>query len=160
MYTLRKLQDADTELVQAWLNQDYIAKWFGNSSEWMVEINGRNKDFAFIKHFIIESDGQLIGFCQYYDCSELNAESSEKQAPSGVYGIDYLIGEASLLGKGIGKQIVKLICDEVLADQAHVIQITADPTIEKDNVNIASIRALKANQFCYDKESRIFRKLI
>lgn len=160
MYILRKLEDKDINLVQTWLKQECITKWFGDYTEWMDEIYGCHTKYSFIHHFIVENDNKPIGFCQYYDYCMLSQDDIDIQEPKGTYGIDYMIGEKHLLGKGIGKAIVKLICNKVLEENKQVIQIVADPTIEEKNTNISSIKVLEANQFFYDKQSNLYKKLI
>ncbi|WP_142414176.1 hypothetical protein [Hathewaya massiliensis] len=53
-----------------------------------------------------------------------------------------MIGEEHLLGKGLGKKLVRLICDKVIEDQPNAIQLVADPTIKKERVNVTSIKVL------------------
>ncbi len=160
MYNLRKLNDADVDLVQSWLEQEYIRKWFGDVADWMVEIKGRHDEYSFIKHFIAEEDGRPIGFCQYYDYTKLPLDDDETAEPEGTYGIDYMIGDEALLGKGLGKLLVRLISDQVLAENHGVVQLVADPTIEEGRTNVASIKVLEANKFYYDDKSELYRKCI
>lgn len=95
-----------------------------------------NDEYSFIKHFIAEKDGK----------------------PIGTYGIDYLIGSVELLGKGIGKEIVKIICDKVVEAEVNAIQLVADPTIELERKNIASIIVLEANGFHNDEYTKTYKK--
>jgi hypothetical protein len=67
MYSLRALEEVDINLVQSWLSQDYVEKWFGDPIEWLEEIKDRNNKYSFIHHFIMEESNKPIGFCQYYD---------------------------------------------------------------------------------------------
>lgn len=158
MYSLRKLEEKDIEMVKSWLYQEYIAKWFGDATGWLNEIKGRNDEYNFIHHFIVEAGQKAIGFCQYYNYNQSPFEDSENLQPNGTYGIDYLIGEKNLLGKGIGKKLVKLISDKVIEENKNVIRIVADPIIEETRTNVASIKVLEANQFCYDKKSNLYKK--
>ena len=154
MYTLRALQESDIELVQSWLAQEYIAKWFGEASEWMDEINGRHKEYSFIRHFIAMQYGQPIGFAQYYHYANVSHDPQDE----GTYGIDYAIGDRSLLGQGIGKQLVQLICHQVLEDNSYVTCIVADPAVEDGQTNIASVKVLEANHFIFDAHTGLYRK--
>jgi RimJ/RimL family protein N-acetyltransferase len=160
MLYLRALNDDDIYTVENWLAQDYILQWFGNISDWMEEILGRNDQYHFIKHFIVEENGTPIGFCQYYNWNEAYKEDHEHLEPAGTFGIDYLIGDASMLGKGRGKQIINLICNMVLSQELDTFQILADPMIKESQKNIASIKALEANGFKYDGKANIFRKMM
>lgn len=157
MFNLRRLKDEDVDVVKGWLRKEYVAKWFGDASEWLHEINHRCDQFDFIRHFIVEANGIPVGFCQYYDWNRAFEEDPES-VPAGSYGIDYMFGEESLLGKGLGKQLVKLICEKVISEQPNAVQLIADPTVEEDRINITSIKVLEANGFFFDKETELYRK--
>lgn len=155
MFILRGLENEDVIIVKKWLGKEHVAKWFGDASEWLYEIEHRNNEFDFIKHFIVEEDGVPVGFCQYYDWKKAFEEDRE---PDGTYGIDYMIGEEHFLGKGYGKELVKLICDKVIEDKPYAIQLVADPTLEEERVNTTSIKVLEANGFSYDKGLAVYKK--
>ena len=157
---LRRMRDDDICLIESWLKQEYIAKWFGDYTDWMNEINGWHKEYSFIHHFVVEEENQPIGFCQYYDYCMLPLDDIDLKEPKGTYGIDYMIGDEKRLGKGIGKYLVRLICDKILEENDDVVQIVADPTIEEEKTNIASIKVLEANQFYYDQKSQLYKKII
>ncbi len=157
MFVLRKFEDEDMAVMKKWLEKEYVSKWFGDASEWLYEIEHRNDEFDFIKHFIVEEKGMPVGFCQYYDWKKaFDAEGPSE--PDGTYGIDYMIGEEHLLGKGLGKELVKLICDKVIEDEPNAIQLIADPTIEEERVNVTSIKVLETNGFKYNKETAVYKK--
>lgn len=161
MYSLRKLEDRDIPMVKVWLQQAYIAKWFGEVDEWMNEMQGRFGEYSFIHHFIAERDGAPIGFCQYYNWGSLPPDDETgPPEPAGTYGIDYLLGEETLLGKGIGKRLVKLISDKVVEENANVYQLVADPTVEEHKTNTASIKVLEANGFRYDETGKLYKKVL
>lgn len=160
MLTLRRLQDTDISQVATWIRQSYVAEWFGEAQGWLQELEGRTAEFAFIHHFIVELDGAAIGFCQYYNHHQLPLEAQEEELPPGAFGIDYLIGEQQLLHQGLGKQLISLIVDAVVHEQKQVSCIVADPIMEEDHCNIASIKALEANQFTYDEHTNLYRREI
>lgn len=156
MYLLRKVQDNDVNLLKGWLQQDYVAEWFGNVEDWLLKIKGRDGEYNFIQHFIVEDNQIPIGFVQYYDYNKIPLEDVETQQPSGTYGIDYMLGKRELLGQGIGKILVKLICDKVIEDHPEVTRLAADPTIEETRKNEASIRVLEINGFRFDESSEFY----
>ncbi|WP_099205412.1 GNAT family N-acetyltransferase [Scatolibacter rhodanostii] len=158
MLMLRMLENEDIEIVEKWLNQEYISKWFGDASDWLHEIYERNITYKYLRHFIAQDGDKPIGFCQYYNYNDLPIEHREIPQPTETYGIDYLLGDENLLGKGIGKQLVHLISQKLLEENAKAIRIIADPTIEDGNINIVSIKTLEANGFRLDKESRLYIK--
>lgn len=158
MLLLRILEDNDIGIIEKWLNQEYISKWFGAPNDWMHEIQERNNTYSYLHHFIAQVGDDPIGFCQYYNYNDLPVEHREMPQPTGTYGIDYLLGAENLLGKGIGKELVSLISQKVLEENDNVIRIVADPTIDEGNTNLASIKALEANGFSFNKESQLYIK--
>ena len=160
MLYLRTLNTEDINTVENWLAQDYIAQWFGNISDWMEEILGRNDQYRFIKHYIAEENGTPIGFCQYYNWNEAYKKEKEYLEPAGTFGIDYFIGDKSMLGEGRGKQLINSICSRVVAEEPAAFQILADPIVEENRKNLPSIKALEANGFQYDEKTNLFRKII
>lgn len=159
MLSLRAVEDEDISRLEKWLNQDYVIKWFEDPEDWLIEIKGRNDEFYWIKHFIIELDDRPIGFCQYYDCSKTEKGQLWDNEPEGTFGIDYMIGDPKLLGQGIGKQIVGLISQKTIRDKQPV-QLIADPNLEDDKLNIPSIRALESNGYHLDQKSILYKKQI
>lgn len=159
MMVLRRLETEDMLVVKGWLEKEHVKKWFGDASEWMYEIEHRKDEFNFIKHFIVEEDGVSVGFCQYYDWKKAFEEEAEDE-PEGSYGIDYMIGDELYLGKGLGIELVRLICDKVIEDQVDAVQLIADPTIEEERVNRTSIKVLEKNGFKYDEATSLYRKRI
>lgn len=155
MLVLRTIKNEDVVIVKKWLEKEHVAKWFGDVSEWLYEIEHRKDEFNFIQHFIAEKDGIAVGFCQYYDWKKAFEEDNE---PDGTYGIDYMIGEEQFLRKGLGKELVKLICDKVIEDKPNAIQLIADPTIEEKNINTTSIKVLESNGFKYDTIATVYKK--
>ena len=94
-----------------------------------------------------------IGFCQYYLCSKANEDWYGNTPIEGTYSIDYLIGEKNFLGKGYGKETIKLLENEVFSFK-EAKRIIVQPELE----NKASCATLLACGYTYDKENRVFLK--
>jgi RimJ/RimL family protein N-acetyltransferase len=113
--SLRQFFDLDISLFTEWLNKPYIQKWYAPIDEWITEIRERHGTFSWISHFIVMCGDVPIGFCQYYDCfdsqnfEEWNGRKFENRGED--YSIDYLIGNENYLGKGYGKELVRLLMD-------------------------------------------------
>lgn len=172
--TLKPLQSEDVALFEKWLRQDYIFKWFCMEGEddkadidaevemagWMEQIHGRHTTHQHVKHFIVYLDGVKVGFCLYFDMID-EAEYLRDFYPDLVddlvenhtYEIGYLIGEKSLLGKGIGKIIIQKL--EEMVREIGGKTIIADPN-EK---NIPSVKVVLANGFTKFKDNDYRKKL-
>ncbi|MFL8711731.1 GNAT family N-acetyltransferase [Clostridioides sp. GD02377] len=148
---IRPVYDEDVKLIENWINQEYILKWFKSSEEWIKEIKARFGEFSFIKHFIVMYDNMPIGFCQYYDCLSANEIFHPEILIIGTFSIDYLIGEEEYLRKGIGKAIIKLIIHKIF-NETEAERIVVKP--EKEN--LASCNSLRTNNFEYDEENDLY----
>lgn len=135
MLELRELKDSDIPLIEKWLNKDHVKKWYViphmgvTLDDWMMEIKERNRKFNWLHHFIVVYDGEAIGLCQYYKCIDSDEEFGDLVV-EGAYGIDYLIGEESCIGKGVGKQMIKALMEKIFS-LPDALRITAD--IDENN---------------------------
>jgi len=163
--TLKPLINEDVELIEKWLEKDYISKWFCPAGEeekqdWLDEIKGRHET-PHIKHFIIHISGQKIGFCQCIDLfheleyvKEIYEDLANTIRENEAYEFNYLIGEETFLNKGFGKIIIKKL--EVIAKEMGGKMLLADPSAE----NIPSIKVLIANGFQKVKDEDFRKRLL
>lgn len=146
---LRPFWETDISRLEHWLYAPHVAQWYRHPDHWLREVRSRKGEFSFITHFIAEIDGTAIGFCQYYDCffskehEVWNDEWHVGEQKGDEYSIDYLIGDASYLRKGYGKEIVRLLTEKVRSLGAK--RIIVEP--EKDNA--ASNKTLEANGYTH-----------
>lgn len=142
MFELELLGDNDISLVEVWLNKEHVKRWYEIPSlgiaidDWLTEIKERNGDFRWITYLIALWQGRPIGFCQYYKCVDSDEDYGTLPL-TGSYGIDYLIGEESYLGKGLGKRMITFLVDKIFAFP-DAQRVTADI----DNENKASRKVL------------------
>ena len=154
--TIKPWRDKDVDIFSKWLAKEYIYKWFCPDGEehkmaWLDEVNNRNTQYHYMKHFIVYYNDKAIGFCLYLDCyfekeyipEHYGKTVDEKET---VFEIGYLIGEEEYLGKGIGKIIVKKLIGEIAEIGGK--EILADP----DEANVLSIRTLLSNGFVKVKD--------
>jgi RimJ/RimL family protein N-acetyltransferase len=143
MLQLRLLEDNDMLLVESWLHNDHVKKWYEiphmgvSIDDWIHEIRQRNGEFSWITYLIALWHGQPIGFCQYYKCTDSADEDFGALSLEGSYGIDYMIGEQAFIGKGLGKGMIALLADKIFS-LPDAKRITADIDME----NKASANAL------------------
>lgn len=157
------LTDGDMPLLSGWLDKGYIKKWFGEKEDWLNEINERDGEYHFLKHFIVCLDNRKIGYCLYVDCFFLKSLEEEGHDFKELYGdvteknhtyeIGYLIGEEEFLNRGLGKMIIRKLEEAIAAIGGK--EIAADPVEE----NIISIKALLSNGFLKKRDGD-YRKLI
>lgn len=142
MLELRLLDDNDVSLVEVWLNKEHVKRWYEiphlgvSIDDWVHELKERNGEFQWLTYLIALWQNRPIGLCQYYKC--LDSDEDFGSLPlTGSYGIDYLIGEESYLGKGLGKGMISLLVDKIFSFP-DAQRVTADI----DNDNEASKKSL------------------
>ena len=150
---LMPVGDTDLDLINGWLNKAYVLKWYHDADEWMNEIRNRHGEFRFIRHYIVLTDGEPFGFCQYYDCFDAKEDWYEVSDEGAVYSIDYLIGEEAHLGKGLGKAMISGL-ERIIRMETSAKCIIVQPESE----NAASCGTLLSCGYQFDEARRYYFK--
>jgi len=136
MLDFRLLNDSDIPLVEIWLNEEHVKRWYEipdlgiTINDWLSEIKEHKGEFQWITYLIVLWQDRPIGLCLYYKCEDSSGEGFGTLPLTDSYGIDYLIGEKSYLGKGLGKEIITLLVDRIFS-LPYAQRVTAD--IDKNN---------------------------
>ena len=149
---LVKITDEDIILVEQWLQKEYIKKWYDPIDEWINEMQNRNGEYGFIRHFIVKVNSLKVGFCQYYDCFNAQESWYKINKQKYTYSIDYLIGEENYLNKGYGKEIIRQLIEKVKTEGGK--EIIVQPEME----NVRSKKALLTNGFEYSERKKYYWK--
>lgn len=153
MIRLRKMEQTDLPVFKKWLYTPHVARWYHDPLDWIKEVEEQDGEFCWIHHFIVEQEGQPIGFCQYYACQDSDEPWGGYTALGGSYSIDYMIGEPDCLRKGLGKLIVEELTDKIaLHPDAKRIVVQPEPE------NKASCGLLLSCGFSLDTEKEIYVK--
>lgn len=153
----RPINDADLPMLEAWLGQEYVKKWFHAPEDWLREIRGRDAEYAWIHHFIVMDGDAPVGFCQYYDCWDARELEDwyTVERRGDTFSIDYMIGDEASLGKGYGKEIVRMLTELVsTVEQGRRI------VVQPERENHASNGVLLANGYAYDEKNGYYVKLL
>ena len=152
--SLEKIMEEDVILIEQWLQKEYIKKWYDPIDEWINELKNKNREYSFIKHFIVKFNSVKIGFCQYYDCFDAQELWYKINKQKYTYSIDYLIGEENYLNKGYGKEIIRQLIEKVKTEGGKEI------IVQPDIGNVRSNKILLANGFEYlEKKEYFFKKI-
>ncbi len=135
--TFRPLTEDDLPMLHGWLNEPGVVRWWeGDDVSWegVVRDYGPGRDDDGTEHWVAVVDGRDVGWIQ---CSPV--ESSEEELaewlPFGVErtaaGIDYLIGEPAMRGRGLGAAMIRsFVRDVVFARHQDRTQACASPVVE------------------------------
>lgn len=151
---LRPFEDADIQLFENWVQQEYVLKWYEHPENWLTELRARNDEYNWIHHFIAMDGSRPIGFGQYYDCYDANSMEVWYQIENAgeVFSIDYMIGDPSYLGKGWGKALVGVLTEKVREAGGKIIVVQPDADNDKSN------NVLLANGYRYVEEMKYYQK--
>jgi aminoglycoside 6'-N-acetyltransferase len=136
----------DLPLVAGWLAQPHVGPWW--KPEEIDDVTRAVRGEEPVDAWLLVLDGTDVGYFQVYDIG-YDAEYREACASVGVEagtaGMDYLLGDAALLGRGIGSAAIAKFVDDIVFGLGPYPAVTAGPHPE----NAASIRVLEKNGFVF-----------
>lgn len=156
---------ADLPIFESWIQKPFIYKWFcpygeSDKREWLEESADIPVNTKPINHFIIYINDKKIGFAQCIDISSVPGYAMEVYSDlvgtlehTQAYELSYLLGEEYVVGKGLGKTIIRMLIEEVRKRGGRLV--IADPGEE----NIPSVRVLISNGFTKYKDGD-YRKVL
>jgi aminoglycoside 6'-N-acetyltransferase len=101
------LTDDDLPQVEDWLNREHVARWWReDSSESLAEYRAALEGREPTDHYLIVVDGRPIGMIQTYLVADNPDWDEVVQVGPDVAGVDIMIGEEELVGRGFGPQIL------------------------------------------------------
>jgi aminoglycoside 6'-N-acetyltransferase len=148
--TLRPITRDDLPTIAGWLAEPHVAAWWCDSSdltdveaEYLPCITGEDP----AEVFAIEVEGRPVGLIQRYLISD-EPDWARVLAVAGVRadrsaGIDYLVGDPALVGKGIGSKAIGLFTDLTFARYPTIDTVA----VAMQQANRASWRALERNGY-------------
>lgn len=141
----RRLVDGDLAMLHRWLNEPGVVRWWeGDDVSWDAVV----RDYGSTptdttEHWIASKDGEDVGWIQCYASAD-DAEEAQRWRALGVdreaAGIDYLVGDPSHRGRGVGSAMIRaFVADVVFGLHPGWSQAAAAPYAG----NVASWRALE-----------------
>ena len=124
---IRRLRDHadDYERLAAWRNTPHVREWWDPDDPHVTpaavaaELRPDRSDDP-TTSCIIELAGEPAGFIQFYpwDAEVAYLEEVHLNMQMGSWGLDIFIGDARLVGRGIGSRAVRLLCEYLFAEHA------------------------------------------
>lgn len=97
-WSFRRLRRDDLQLLVRWLTSEHVKTWWG-------EPRGVEEEYFDVQEpvdrFLSLLDGRPVGMVQACRWSDFPDEARAVGAHEGELGIDYLLGEAELIGRGL-----------------------------------------------------------
>ena len=127
----RPLSVDDLQQVFLWLLQPHVVKWYAPAPSSFMEVAAkygpRTRPGNPVKSFIVSVDGADAGYIQAYDVAAFPDYEAALQCEKGVSCIDFFIGEASLLDRGIGSEVARRFVEEHVFASPEVRACIAGP---------------------------------
>ena len=151
---VRPLGRGDFPLLRRWLAMPHVRAWWGSGPAALADVErkyGPRVDGTEpTRVFVIELAGQPAGLIQCYRHADYADWDRAVGIPAAA-GIDYLIGEPALRGRGVAAAAIAGLAPDVFARYADVAVIVAVPQA----ANHASRRALEKAGFGLVGERRL-----
>ena len=148
--TFRPLHDNDLPLLHRWLNDPVVVEWWeGEDVSWpAVVANYGSGNEEPVEHWLALLDEVPFGWLQCYTAAYEADDEAYYWAPhlhlGTTAGIDYLVGEPSARGRGLGAAMIRAFSrDVVLARHPEWERVAAGPF----EANVASWKALEKAGF-------------
>lgn len=134
--TLRPMSQDDLALVAHWLVQPHVAPWWSDDPDGQVaDMRAELASGGPSVYRVAELDGQPVGLLFRYrihDYPEYADELMEAHlvVPGDAWSMDYLVGEATATGRGVGTAMIRLAAGELWASEADaecvIVPVHAD----------------------------------
>ena len=143
----RRLAEGDLPTLFTWLGRPHVAKWYGNAPSSFAEVvaryGGRTEPGHPVSAYIVTRDGRDVGYVQCYPVALFPEYAAELGTEPGVAGMDVLIGESWLLGRGLGSQVIRAFARDIVFADARVPACVAGP----EEGDAAGVRAFEKAGF-------------
>ena len=132
MIEFRPLAAGDLPLLGDWLEREHVQRWWNEPiehelAECRAAIEGREPT----DHYLIVLDDRPVGLIQTYLASDYPEWEAIVQVGPGVAGVDLLIGEPDLVGRGLGPRILAEFARGVVFADPGTTAVVA--TVEEPN---------------------------
>lgn len=146
MLSFRPLSSTDFPLLQRWLSEPHVDQWWHqrlNLAEVAHKYGPRIDGTEPTHVFIVDRDGNPIGFIQWYRWADYPQHAEQLGADRNAAGVDLAIGERGLIGRGIGPQIIRAFLVASVWPQPDITAVLVDV----DTRNVRSWHAFEKAGF-------------
>ncbi len=140
MIAFRALLGPDLPLIRHWLGQPHVTRWWGPADGELAKIRAHLDKPDGVECFLFSLGARPAGYLQCYRPADWPEGPFGPQPPD-VRGLDLFIGEAELLGRGLGTRVIRQFLDGLFA--AGVPRVLIDP----DPANARAIRSYEKAGF-------------
>jgi len=127
-YRFRPMTAADLPLMGRWLALPHVAEWWRDAEDF--EFVSGDLDHPDMAQFIVSFEERPFAYLQCYRMAEWHVSFGPQ--PPGTRGLDQIIGEADMLGKGHGSALIRSFTDDLFESGTPRVVLDPDPTNARD----------------------------
>lgn len=149
-FAFTRTRRADFPQLQTWLEKPHVARfWNHRTSDTDIEqdFGGSVDGTEPSEDFIVSYESSPIGFIQRYRLQDYPDDLALLERlvpiPAHTISIDYFIGEAALIGKGVGSAMIRAFVEKCRDELPHATAVIVPVVV----ANRASWRALEKAGF-------------
>ena len=114
MIEFEPLREDDLPLVRDWLERDHVRRWWRDPIDEAIAKRRQGIEEGRTDQYLIVVDGRPAGIIQTYLVAESPDWEEIVGAERGLAGVDLLIGEEELVGRGLGPEVLRAFAREVV----------------------------------------------
>lgn len=138
----------DLPLLQEWLEQPHVARWWDDAEETFEVARERHGPGAItlgpVNPWIFEVDGRPVGFVQWYFVEVHDEWFPGLEIRPRTVGLDLAIGDPTEVGRGLGRRVLLEFIHHVLR---AAVPDTPEVWVDPDPANERAMRAYRAAGF-------------
>ena len=144
-YQFRPMSAGDLPLVKDWLARPHVTEWWGDADEQFKLVSEDMNEPAMDQYIVSSTQafGAPFGYLQCYRLTDWNICFGPQ--PEATRGIDQMIGEAEMIGRGHGSAFIRVFIENLLATGTP--RVVVDPAPD----NARAIRAYEKAGFIRDR---------
>jgi aminoglycoside 6'-N-acetyltransferase len=127
----RPLREEDLRLVRAWLEREHVRRWWRDPIDEAIDKRRQGIEEGRTEQYLIFVDGRPSGLIQTYLVADSPDWEAIVGAEPGLAGVDLLIGEEELVGRGLGPEVLQAFAREVVFARPETHACLA--TVEEPN---------------------------
>ena len=141
-YQFRPMSAVDLPLVKEWLARPHVREWWGDPDE-QFGLVAEDMTHPAMDQYIVSAGEKPFGYLQCYRLTDWNICFGPQ--PEATCGIDQMIGEPEMVGRGHGSGFICAFIKDLLSSGTP--RVVVDPA----TTNARAIRAYEKAGFVRDK---------
>lgn len=128
------MRDDDLPLLHGWLQRPHVRRWWWDTdtleqtvAHYRPALRGEEPT----DHYVVAVHGRDAGMLQTYLVSDYPEWAAVVESGAGVAGVDVVIGEEELTGRGLGPEILAAFVREIVF--ARAAKTAAVATVDEEN---------------------------